>query len=135
MLWTSALRWTDRMDKLITIGSLQSGSLVILDVNTALNLTLVQGVSVIHRKPTGTPSLKAISLNGVPDSTPSATNPALGEKSTGSIPLQSNATIVANFPTSLSQYGLIYSLIISVSIWIVKYVHTYTYINVHICYC
>lgn len=74
MLWTSALRWTDRMDKLITIGSLQSGSLVILDVNTALNLILVQGVSVIHRKPT--PSLKAISLNGVPDSTPSATNPA-----------------------------------------------------------
>lgn len=49
----------------------------------------------------------------------------LGEKSTGSIPLQSNATIVANFPTSLSQYGLIESLIISVSIWIIKYVHTY----------
>lgn len=51
----------------------------------------------------------------------------LGEKSTGSIPLQSNATIVANFPTSLSQYGLIESLNISVSIWIIKYVHTYTY--------
>lgn len=51
----------------------------------------------------------------------------LGEKSTSSIPLQSNATIVANFPTSLSQYGLIESLNISVSIWIIKYVHTYTY--------
>lgn len=44
----------------------------------------------------------------------------LGEKSTGSIPLQSNATIVANFPASVSQYGLIESLIISVSILVVK---------------
>lgn len=65
MFWISVFRWIDRMDKLIIIGSLQSGFLVIFDVNIVLNLILVQGVSVIYRKFIFL--LKVILLNGVLD--------------------------------------------------------------------